>query len=162
MSWIFCSEVVLSHSRVGSALISVETPRSMSRRRRRSLRIARARVGLFGSHAEGRNDARPDAGRRENTSAGSQTKGARDDALEIIDMYDNVCTQTLARLQQHGILEDGAPNDERIGPRYACGAHGRLSPAQSRSTRRTRSRHRTSLAPKQVRRMWRAAAGAAS
>ena len=39
-----------------------------------------------------------------------------------IDLYEVVCTRALSRMKQHGVLEDGAPSDERAGPRCKCGA----------------------------------------
>jgi hypothetical protein len=43
--------------------------------------------------------------------------------FEINDLYEGVCSRALARMKQHGVLEDGAPSDERPdGPRCKCGA----------------------------------------
>ena len=42
--------------------------------------------------------------------------------FEINDLYETVCTRALSRMKQHGVLEDGAPSDERAGPRCKCGA----------------------------------------
>ncbi len=43
--------------------------------------------------------------------------------FEINDLYEDVRTRVLSRMKQHGVLEDGAPSDERPdGPRCKCGA----------------------------------------
>ena len=43
--------------------------------------------------------------------------------FEINDLYEDVCTRALSRMKQHGVLEDGAPSEERPdGPRCKCGA----------------------------------------
>ena len=43
--------------------------------------------------------------------------------FQINDLYQTVCTRALSRMKQHGVLEDGAPSDERPdGPRCKCGA----------------------------------------
>ena len=42
--------------------------------------------------------------------------------FEVNDLYEVVCERALSRMKHHGVLEDGAPSDERDGPRCKCGA----------------------------------------